>query len=165
MYLLDSNICIDFMRGELPYAYDMMRNSSPKLFKIPAIVEGELRLGIEKSKQPEKARWLVDEFTLPFEVVPFDSKCAHAYARIRGELEMTGKKIGPNDLLIAATALANNAVIAGHQQRGRIQARAGAVLGMLVRDGVGRISVRRLVSRSIISGSHRLYRNARRTHA
>ena len=70
MYLLDSNICIDFMRGELPYAYDMMRNSSPKLFKIPAIVEGELRLGIEKSKQPEKARWLVDEFTLPFEVVP-----------------------------------------------------------------------------------------------
>ena len=143
MYLLDSNICIDFMRGELPYAYDMMRNSSPKLFKIPAIVEGELRLGIEKSKQPEKARWLVDEFTLPFEVVPFDSKCAHAYARIRGELEMTGKKIGPNDLLIAATA----------------------VLGMLVRDGVGRISVRRLVSRSIISGSHRLYRNARRTHA
>lgn len=82
MYLLDSNICIDFMRGELPYAYDMMRNSSPKLFKIPAIVEGELRLGIEKSKQPEKARWLVDEFTLPFEVVPFDSKCAHTYARI-----------------------------------------------------------------------------------
>ena len=72
VYLLDSNICIDFMRGELPYAYDMMRNSSPKLFKIPAIVEGELRLGIEKSKQPEKARWLVDEFTLPFEVVPFD---------------------------------------------------------------------------------------------
>ena len=128
MYLLDSNICIDFMRGELPYAYDMMRNSSPKLFKIPAIVEGgtrgradkkafeaivegELRLGIEKSKQPEKARWLVDEFTLPFEVVPFDSKCAHTYARIRGELEMTGKKIGPNDLIIAATALANNAVL------------------------------------------------------
>ena len=55
MYLLDSNICIDFMRGELPYAYDMMRNSSPKLFKIPAIVEGEPRLGT-KSKQPEKAR-------------------------------------------------------------------------------------------------------------
>lgn len=70
MYLLDSNICIDFMRGELPYAYDMMRNSSPKLFKIPAIVEGELRLGIEKSKQPEKARWLVD-----------DSRCRSKWCR------------------------------------------------------------------------------------
>ena len=54
VYLLDSNICIDFMRGELPYAYDMMRNSSPKLFKIPAIVEGELRLGIEKASSRKK---------------------------------------------------------------------------------------------------------------
>ena len=70
VYLLDSNICIDFMRGELPYAYDMMRNSSPKLFKIPAIVEGELRLGSKKASSRKKPRWLVDEFTLPFEVVP-----------------------------------------------------------------------------------------------
>ena len=111
VYLLDSCICIDFMRGRLPYAYDMMRRSSPKLFKIPAIVEGELRVGAEKSSHPEKARWLVDEFTLPFEVLPFDSDCAHAYGRIRCQLERAGKKIGHNDLLIAATALANNAVL------------------------------------------------------
>ena len=94
MYLLDANICIDFMHGHLPYAYDLMRSSDPRLFKIPAIVEGELRLGIVKSRQSEKTRWLVDEFM-----------------RIRGELEMAGKVIGPNDLLIAATALANNAVL------------------------------------------------------
>lgn len=43
-------------------------NSSPKLFKIPALVEGKLRLGIDKSKRPEKAQWLVDEFTLPFKM-------------------------------------------------------------------------------------------------
>ena len=55
--------------------------------------------------------WLVDEFTLPFEVLPFDSDCAHAYGRIRCQLERAGKKIGHNDLLIAATALANNAVL------------------------------------------------------
>ena len=111
MYLLDANICIYFMHGHLPYAFNLMRDSDPRLFKIPAIVEGELRLGIVKSKQSEKTRWLVDEFILPFEVLPFDSECAHIYARIRGELEMAGKVIGPNDLLIAATALANNAVL------------------------------------------------------
>ena len=38
MYLLDANICIDFMHGHLPYAYDLMRSSDPRLFKIPAIV-------------------------------------------------------------------------------------------------------------------------------
>ena len=161
MYLLDSNICIDFMRGELPYAYDMMRNSSPKLFKIPAIVEGELRLGIEKSKQPEKARWLVDEFTLPFEVVPFDSKCAHAYARIRGELEMTGKKIGPNDLLIAATALANNAVLVTNNvdefKRG-CPSNAGTRWSGTDKRPSACIKVYN-------KWFARLYRNARRTHA
>ena len=99
------------MHGHLPYAFNLMRDSDPRLFKIPAIVEGELRLGIVKSKQSKKTRWLVDEFMLPFEVLPFDSECAHIYARIRGELEMAGKVIGPNDLLIAATALANNAVL------------------------------------------------------
>ena len=111
MYLLDSCICIDFLRGRLPYAYDLMRNSDPRLFKIPAIVEGELLVGVEKSSRPEKARWLVDEFTLPFDVLPFDSDCAREYGRIRALLERSGKKIGHNDLFIAATALANNAVL------------------------------------------------------
>ena len=111
MYLLDSCICIDFLRGRLPYAYDLMRNSDPRLFKIPAVVEGELLVGVEKSSRPEKARWLVDEFTLPFDVLPFDSDCAREYGRIRALLERSGKKIGHNDLFIAATALANNAVL------------------------------------------------------
>ncbi|WP_302319231.1 type II toxin-antitoxin system VapC family toxin [Gordonibacter pamelaeae] len=111
MRLLDSCICIDFLRGRLPYAYSLLRESDPRLFKIPAIVEGELRVGAEKSSNPEKARWLVDEFMLPFEVLPFDSSCARAYGRIRAQLERAGKTIGHNDLLIAATALANNAVL------------------------------------------------------
>ncbi len=111
MYLLDSNICIEFLHGKLPYAYDLMKKSDCRLFKIPAIVEGELRLGVVKSDHPEKRRWLVDEFMLAFDVVPFDSKCAQVYAQVRGQLEMAGKTIGPNDLIIAATALANNAVL------------------------------------------------------
>ena len=111
MYLLDSNICIDFMRGELPYAYDMMRNSSPKLFKIPAIVEGELRLGIEKRQAAGKSPVARRRIHAAVRSGAVRRVCAHTYARIRGELEMTGKKIGPNDLIIAATALANNAVL------------------------------------------------------
>ena len=71
----------------------------------------KLLVGVEKSSRPEKARWLVDEFTLPFDVLPFDSDCAREYGRIRALLERSGKKIGHNDLFIAATALANNAVL------------------------------------------------------
>ena len=81
-----------------------------------------------------------------------------------GELEMTGKKNrAENDLLIAATALANNAVLVTNNVD-EFKRVPGLSL-VLVRDGVGRISVRRLVSRSIISGSPCPSRNARRTHA
>lgn len=111
MYFLDSDICIDLLRGSLPIAYDLMRRSDPALFAVPAIVEAELRLGAEKSDHPRKNRMLVERFLMPFERIPFDSECAVAYARIRASLECRGLPIGPNDLLIAATALSRGAVL------------------------------------------------------
>ena len=110
-YLLDSNICIDFMRGRLPYGYELLKASDPSYFKIPAIVEAELRTGAEKSANPTKNRLLLERFLEPFETVPFGSRCSLAYARIRAELEGSGLKIGPNDMLIAATALAHQAIL------------------------------------------------------
>ena len=111
MYALDSSICIDFMRGRLPGSYELLSQDDPRLYKIPAIVEGELYLGAEKDSNPERKRRLVEKFLAPFEVVPFDSKCALTYAQIRAKLERQGKLIGPNDMLIAATAVANNLVL------------------------------------------------------
>ena len=49
MYMLDSCICIDIMRGQLPIAWDLMRRSDPKQFKVPAVVVAELEFGIENS--------------------------------------------------------------------------------------------------------------------
>lgn len=111
MYLLDSCVCIDLMRGKLPYAYDLMRSSDPKLFAVPAIVVAELAFGAENSANPEKNRMLTERFLAPFEVVPFSVACARAYGFIRNQLRKDGLVIGPNDLLIAATVVANQAVL------------------------------------------------------
>lgn len=43
--------------------------------------------------------------------MPFDSLCAQAYARVRTRLEKAGTLIGPNDLIIAATALAHQGIL------------------------------------------------------
>jgi tRNA(fMet)-specific endonuclease VapC len=110
-YMLDSCVCIDFMRGRLPLGYEVLRKSDPRLFGIPAVVAAELRLGAEKSRDAERNRLLVESFLLPFEIVPFDSACSIEYARIRAELESKGTPIGPNDYLIAATARACGAVL------------------------------------------------------
>ncbi len=111
MFFLDSDICINLMRGKLPTTYGHIRQSSPELFGIPAVVEAELRCGAVKSDAPGKSLLLLERFLAPFASIPFDRQCAIAYAHIRADLERRGKKIGPNDMLIAATAVAHGAVL------------------------------------------------------
>ncbi|WP_172135690.1 type II toxin-antitoxin system VapC family toxin [Adlercreutzia sp. ZJ473] len=111
MYFLDSCTCIDLMRGKLPCTYDLMRASSPKLFAIPAIVEAELHVGAEKSARPRENRLLLERFLTPYAIIPFDGTCAAAYGRIRADLESRGLTIGGNDMLIAATTIAHEAVL------------------------------------------------------
>lgn len=111
MYMLDTNICIGFLRGRLPYALKMLRESDPQQFKIPSMVEAELRLGAYKSTKPTKNLQAVEQFLAAFEIIPFCSLCADAYARVRANLEKSGQVIGPNDLVIAATSLTHNAVL------------------------------------------------------
>lgn len=117
MYMLDTNIVVDFLRGRMPRGYDIMRASDPRLFKVPAVVEAELLVGAEKSRDPERARLAVESVLLPFETIPFCSKCARHYAKIRAYLEREGNAIGPNDLLIAATALAHGATLVTRNTR------------------------------------------------
>lgn len=117
MYVFDTNIVIEFLRGRLPGALELLRNTDCRLIKIPAIVEAELLLGAHKSRDPEKGERAVESLLCNYEVLPFDSACAHAYARIRADLERSGQVIGPNDLIIAATALAHDAILATNNVR------------------------------------------------
>ena len=117
MFLLDSCVCIDFLRGNLKKGYDLMRKSDPRLFKIPSVVQAELLLGAAKSNNPDTNRFFVEQFLLPFDILPFDSRCAREYASIRSYLEKEGKKIGPNDLMIASIARAHNAVLVTYNMR------------------------------------------------
>ena len=50
----------------------------------------------------------VERTLSPFRSLPFDDAAARHYAEIRDDLETRGAIIGPNDLLIAAIALAND---------------------------------------------------------
>jgi tRNA(fMet)-specific endonuclease VapC len=49
--------------------------------------------------------------------LPFDDAAAEVYGRIRAELASRGTPIGPYDLMIAATALANNLILVTHNTR------------------------------------------------
>jgi tRNA(fMet)-specific endonuclease VapC len=57
-----------------------------------------------------KQRRFLDQFVS----LPFDDAAAEAYAWIRADLTRQGAPIGPNDLLIAATALARRTTLVRH---------------------------------------------------
>lgn len=117
MYFFDSDVCIEIMRAHLPRAQEIMRKSSPDLFGVPAIVEAELLYGAENSNNPEEGRYFVESLLSPLHIIPFDSRCAACYARVRADLKRRGCMIGPNDLLIAATALAHGATLISNNTR------------------------------------------------
>ena len=117
MFLLDTNILVDFLRGRLPLTRADLEASDPSRFKISAVVEAELRYGAAHSRFPERNLALVERLIAPFEVLPFDSAAAREYARIREELAREGQLIGPNDLLIAATASATGATLVTNNLR------------------------------------------------
>lgn len=117
MYCLDTCIIIDFLRGRALELRALLERTNPRLFIVPSVVLGELLCGAEKSTRPDEAREAVEAFCLPFEVVPFDARCAYEYGRIRADLERRGLRIGGNDMLIAATARVHHATLVTNNMR------------------------------------------------
>ena len=65
MYCLDSNVCIEFLRGNMPNVLKLMRASGPQLFGVPTMVEAELLVGAAKSARPEENRLMVERLLAP----------------------------------------------------------------------------------------------------
>ncbi len=88
-----------------------------------SVVVAELLVGALKSRRQADTLQAVRNFTSMFASLPFNDACAEQYARIRALLEKSGQIIGPNDLMIAATALANDCALVTHNvsEFGRIQ--------------------------------------------
>lgn len=110
-FCLDADICIAALRGKAPRFEKALEEHAAAGIGVSSIVEAELLLGAEKSARPEHNHAAVGLFLSRFIILPFDSRCAERYARLRAELENQGATIGANDMLIAATALAENATL------------------------------------------------------
>ncbi len=116
-FCLDTNTCIDAMKGTWPEMAELFRRHVPEDIGVPAMVRGELLLGALKSRNPGRTSEIVEAFLAPFEILPFDRAAAGHYADIRHQLENIGKPIGPNDLVIVATARSRNLTLVTHNRR------------------------------------------------
>ena len=79
-----------------------------------SVVKAELYYGAHRSARSNENLKNMREFFRSFESLPFDDAAAEQYGHLRAFLTEQGKPIGPNDLLIAAIALANNVTLVTH---------------------------------------------------
>lgn len=114
MYYLDTNVIIDAIRGKYPDVKEYFKKYDSSNIAIPTIVVAELEFGAQNSDNYEKRRKQYLEIIAPYKIIPFSKNEAVAYGKIREQLTKDGNIIGSNDMLIAATAVANNATLVTH---------------------------------------------------
>jgi tRNA(fMet)-specific endonuclease VapC len=105
-YLLDTSICVFFLRGKLDLAA-IIREKGRTNFFISEITIIELRFGAENSGDPEKAHKAVDEFVNGLSIIPIFGSIRR-YAKEKVRLQKLGRPHNDEfDLLIGATAIEN----------------------------------------------------------
>lgn len=110
-YYLDTNVCVEFLRGRNERINEKIKSFSPSDIKIPLIVLAELVAGAFKSVKREKNLEEIRYFYESFEIIPLGFPDVFIYGKIRADLELSGQKIGANDTIIAATVLSRNGIL------------------------------------------------------
>jgi tRNA(fMet)-specific endonuclease VapC len=117
MYLLDTNACIRILNGTSPSLVERLRTVPRSLVRLSSVVKAELLYGARKSTRTAENLLLLQLFFDTIASLPFDDRCAEEYGVLRAELDRAGTPIGPNDLMIAATARVHRAVLITHNVR------------------------------------------------
>ena len=118
IYCLDTNVVVRALRGQNADGISAkLAGERADNIKIPEMVRAELLVGVGKSACPSRNRRLLNQFLAPFQRVSFAGDAVEHYADIRVSLERSGDSIGPNDLVIAATARARGAVMVTNNLR------------------------------------------------
>lgn len=108
-YLLDTNICIYFLKGQ--YKLDMLlEQAGAKNRFISEVTVAELKFGADNSQQVDRNRKVVEDFINSFTIIPIFS-ALDVYAKEKARLRKNGIPLDDFDLLIGATAIANDLIL------------------------------------------------------
>jgi tRNA(fMet)-specific endonuclease VapC len=128
-WLLDTNAWITYLKTPQSSISARLRSIQPSDVVLCSVVKAELLHGAEKYGNRERRPGILRTLFAPHASLPFDDAAAGVYGRIRHELESSGTVIGPNDLMIAAIALAGNHTLVTHNT-----AEFSRVTGLTIED-------------------------------
>lgn len=110
-YMLDTNVCIATIKECPEEVKEKLLKIQVGEIGISSIVVAELWYGIRLSGMRKHNEVALNEFLEYVIVLDWPEEAAPEYGRIRAQLKKKGTPIGANDLLIAAHALALDAVL------------------------------------------------------
>ncbi len=117
IYLLDTNACIRYLNNSQSKVTGRLSATDPGDVRLCSVGKTELYRGAYKSQRQADNLATLRHFFNKFAALPFDDLAAEIAGREGSRLESLGTPIGPYDLLIAATALANNLTLVTHNTR------------------------------------------------
>ncbi len=109
-YLLDANTLSDLVLKPQGAIAAQITKAGEDTVCTSIIVAAELRYGVIKSNSAKLAE-RIELILSALEIMPLETPTDHQYASLRHHLTRQGTPIGPNDLLIAAHALANDLTV------------------------------------------------------
>lgn len=112
---LDTNIVVAFLNGNKVVA-TKLKAHLPDV-AISSLVLAELLYGARASARAEENIKSLKQFLQIVAIADFDQPSAEAYSQIRLSLRQKGRPTGEIDTLIAANAVANNAVLVTHNTK------------------------------------------------
>jgi tRNA(fMet)-specific endonuclease VapC len=114
-YLLDINTSRYVIKGNIPRVRERLLNVPMAQLAVSAVTEAEPLFGVACKPEATRLKAAVEEFLLRVE----DSEAARHYADVRATLERHGKPMENLDMMIAAHALAVEAILATNDRASR----------------------------------------------
>lgn len=108
LYVLDTDAVVDVVRGRHGVAARLAQES-PEDVAIASMTLAELLYGAQCAQDPARSELAVRRFIEPVRVISFGRRASELHGRLRHATRQ--KTVGPNDLVIAATALAHDATL------------------------------------------------------
>ena len=111
MTILDTNICVRFLRGEESVVRRLLDADENDDLRIPAMVEGELFYGVEKSERRDENREKVKALLAFLPVCHADDETMEKFGELKAKAEAAGRRVDDADVIIAATAMRYGALL------------------------------------------------------
>jgi tRNA(fMet)-specific endonuclease VapC len=110
-YLLDTNTVSDLVKLKSPKVRKALLAAGRAQICLSVITEAEIHYGLRKKKLSSAFQEAMGQFLRGTEILPWTSKTAFVYGELRANLEARGLVMASMDLLIAAHAIAEGAVL------------------------------------------------------